>query len=243
MINRIQLKEDAKHLKAAAVPAAWKVTLVYVLLVAALGIIPGYQSYLTEIGGHIPPSLSLCVMVMNLITGFLAYGYNTSYTLNIARQQPASYTHIFDGFRNLLQVFLLQLLTYVYVFLWSLLFIIPGIIASYRYAMAPYILRDNPGMPVSEAIRQSKEMMMGHKMDLFVLQLSFIGWALLVPLTFGILSLWLVPYMSTTTALFYEEIRGGDPYDDGSYTMASFTEEPSDYKDITYDDDDDDSGL
>ena len=90
--------------------------------------------------------------------------------------------------------------------LWSLLLVIPGIIASYSYAMAPYILYENPGMRPTAAIKASKELMRGNKWRLFCLQFSFIGWALLCALTAGIGNLWLHPYQETAQASFYRQI-------------------------------------
>lgn len=105
--------------------------------------------------------------------------------------------------RNVLTMLWLQIL----VFLWSLLFVIPGLIKAFSYAMTPYILHDNPELSPTEAIHRSRMMMRGHKFDLFWLILSFIGWLLLCVLTVGIGFLWLLPYMETATAAFYEEVK------------------------------------
>lgn len=91
--------------------------------------------------------------------------------------------------------------------LWMLLFIIPGIIMSYAYALTPYILKDNPEIEPMEASARSREMMKGHKMDLFLLHLSFIGWIVLSILTCGIGSLWVSPYIYTAQASFYENLK------------------------------------
>lgn len=95
----------------------------------------------------------------------------------------------------------------ILILLWSLLLIIPGIIKSFSYAMTPYILEDNPELGAVDAIHRSRMMMRGHKFDLFWLYLSFIGWFLLSILTLGIGFLWLVPYMETAQAAFYEEVK------------------------------------
>lgn len=92
-------------------------------------------------------------------------------------------------------------------FLWSLLLLIPGLIKAFSYAMTPFILEDNPELSGVEAIHRSRMMMKGHKFDLFWLWLSFIGWFLLSILTCGIGFLWLVPYMETAQAAFYEEVK------------------------------------
>ena len=100
-----------------------------------------------------------------------------------------------------------MLLMGIFISLWSLLFIIPGIIKAFSYAMTPYILEENPELSANEAIDRSRAMMRGHKFDLFWLYLSFIGWAILCLLTAGIGFLWLIPYISTTQAAFYEEVK------------------------------------
>ena len=92
-------------------------------------------------------------------------------------------------------------------FLWTLLFIIPGIIKAFSYAMTPFILDEYPELSPVEAIHRSRMMMKGHKFDLFWLYLSFIGWAILCLFTAGIGYLWLAPYMQTAEAAFYEEVK------------------------------------
>ena len=84
---------------------------------------------------------------------------------------------------------------------------IGGVILNYAYAMVPYLLRDYPELGVREALRTSKQMMKGHKWDLFVLDLSFIGWFFVCILTFGIGVLWVIPYQETTRAAFYEDLK------------------------------------
>lgn len=91
--------------------------------------------------------------------------------------------------------------------LWSLLLIVPGIIKFYAYAMTPYILIDNPELSANQAINLSCKMMKGHKFDLFFLQLSFIGWGILSVFTGGIGLLWLMPYMMSAQAAFYQDIK------------------------------------
>ena len=99
------------------------------------------------------------------------------------------------------------LLVFVYTLLWTLLLVIPGSIKAYSYSMTFYILRENPEMTAGDAITASQKMMDGHKMDLFLLSLSFIGWAILASITFGIGYLWLIPYIYTAYAAFYETLK------------------------------------
>ena len=95
----------------------------------------------------------------------------------------------------------------IFVFLWTLLLVIPGIIKAFAYALVPYILADKPELSANEAINLSMKMMKGHKFDLFYLQLSFIGWAFVSVFTLGIGLLWLMPYMMTAQAAFYQDVR------------------------------------
>ena len=113
----------------------------------------------------------------------------------------------FDGFDDFLSAFKVTFLVGLYTFLWSLLFIIPGIVKGYSYSMAMYVLADNKGKSARECIAESKAMTNGHKMELFVLDLSFIGWYLLSALTCGLALLYLVPLLNATHANVYETIK------------------------------------
>ena len=114
---------------------------------------------------------------------------------------------LFNHFNKFWGAFKVNFFVTLFTMLWSLLLYIPGIIKGLSYSMAMYILAENPEMPALEAIKKSQEMMNGHKMDLFVLYLSFIGWGLLVGITFGIAAIWVVPYMQATLANFYLSIK------------------------------------
>ena len=128
--------------------------------------------------------------------------------LGCSRGEDVRIDNVFDGFKyNLGTNILIGLLIWLYTWLWSLLFVIPGIIKSYSYSMAYFILCDNPSLSPDEAITKSKEMMDGHKWELFCLDLSFIGWRILCVLTVGILSFWVEPHVQVSHAEFYEHIR------------------------------------
>ena len=100
-----------------------------------------------------------------------------------------------------------SLLMTLYIILWCLLLIIPGIIMGYAYAMTPYIMNDRPDLDAADCIHESRVMMKGYKWKLFCLDLSFIGWAILCIFTLGIGFLWLQPWMETSHAKFYEELK------------------------------------
>lgn len=100
-----------------------------------------------------------------------------------------------------------MLLMCIYVGLWSLLLVVPGIIKSLSYAMTPYILKDYPELSANQAINLSMKMMKGRKLDLFCLYLSFLGWIILSVLTLGIGYFWVIPYMYTAQSAFYQEVK------------------------------------
>ncbi len=101
-----------------------------------------------------------------------------------------------------------NILVGVYVLLWSLLLIIPGVMAAYSYSLVSYIMADNPDISIEAALSESKTLMEGNRMRLFLLDLSFIGWLLLSAFTFGLAALFIAPYYHTTVAAFYKEIKG-----------------------------------
>lgn len=114
---------------------------------------------------------------------------------------------LFYGYYDFTSSASLVLLVFIFTMLWSLLFIIPGIIKAISYSQAYYILAENKGMSALEAINRSKAMMEGHKMDYFILGLSFIGWSVVGMVTFGIAFIWIMPYMQATYTNFYNEIK------------------------------------
>ncbi len=137
----------------------------------------------------------------------LLYGLAVAFLDNIRSGGRYTVEQLFVGFKEYWRVWGTAVLMYVYVALWSLLLIVPGIIKSFSYAMTFYVMRDEPGLKFNAAIERSMAMMRGHKFDLFYLWLTFIGWWLLCILTLGIGYLWLVPYMQAATAHFYEDVK------------------------------------
>jgi uncharacterized membrane protein len=145
-------------------------------------------------------------ILLFVLTGAWSAGILT-YFVHLIRNQPLSPKLLFSQLQRLFPFFLLYLLIAIYIVLWTLLLIIPGIIAGFRYSLAFYLLIDHPEMTASEAINRSKEMMKGHKMKYFLLLLSFIGWYLLCIVSLGIGFLWFIPYVYATQAAFYEDLR------------------------------------
>lgn len=144
-------------------------------------------------------------LVQFILGGPVQLGY-VQILLKQYHKQEFEVEELFSQFHRFKQGFLQSFLRTLYTVLWSLLFIIPGIIAHYRYIMAPFLMADNPNMTAKEAIDASKELMDGHKGDLFMLGLSFIGWELLAMMTLGIGYLWLNPYKNAAYAAFYRDL-------------------------------------
>lgn len=172
------------------------------------GVIPtefqvGYLAVLSLLG-FIAVAFALLHL---LIGGAVTLGY-VKFNLNLVDHKPASFADLFSEFHRFGVGFLMQLLRSLFTVLWSLLFLIPGIYASYGYAMAPYILSENPEMTANQAITESKKLMEGNRWRLFCLEISFIGWNLLcVMFTCGLGYIVLVPYMEASFAAFYREIK------------------------------------
>ena len=179
----------------------------FVLITFVYGFIIGITQILSG-DKDSPAILHLIGLVLFILALPLTWGYQTLF-LGAVRGGDATAKDMFEGYNKELfsRVLTTTLLYYVYVFLWSLLLLIPGCIKSYSYAMTPYILKDNPEMKNNAAIEESMRMMDGHKLELFMLDLSFIGWAILSILTCCIGFLWLVPYMNMARVNFYEDLK------------------------------------
>ena len=137
----------------------------------------------------------------------LCYSYSVAFLSNKRTGSKIRTESLFEGYNDFARVTLTLLLTYVYMILWTLLLIIPGIVKSIAYSQTVYVLKDCPELSYNQAIERSMAMMEGHKWQYFCLMLSFIGWILLVCLTMGIATLWVTPYMTATMAHFYEYVK------------------------------------
>lgn len=145
------------------------------------------------------------VMVIGklIIMGTLETGVALIY-LKLSYREPAEIGDLFQPFQNFVNTFFAGFLSTIFTFLWSLLFVIPGIVKALAYSQVYYILCDHPEYTGREAIDASQEMMRGHKGELFVLQLSFFGWSFL---TFGLLLLYVKPYYQAALTEFYRYLK------------------------------------
>lgn len=176
-------------------------TLIYFIVLLAPSAIVSYSSE-----GQLGDLVSILLLPVS-------WGYGI-YFLRHTRMEPTHWSMLFDGFKDYVRIFLTMLLVGIYTTLWSLLLIVPGIMKSYSYAMTSYVLLDNPEMKYDAAIEESMRLMKGHRMDLFMIDLTMIGWFILSCLTLGIGFLFYAPYNSTAHAHFYEGLIS----DDGGYS-------------------------
>ena len=160
---------------------------------------------LTRRFGSTTFSIGALGLVEFILGGVIQLGY-AKYLLKQHNGQDGSISDLFSEFERFGQGFAQKFLRRLYEFLWGLLFIIPGIVKSFSYAMTPFIMADHPHLTAQEAISASKDMMDGHKWELFVLRLTFIGWSIVAALTMNLGNLVLNPYKNAAEAAFYREI-------------------------------------
>ncbi len=236
-IRRAELKERSKDLIARSRPRVLLVGLVYIALSIVMYLLStqllginfsetglalykdyletGNLDYALEVASRMSPPFY--AVVLSWISDFLMYLVGAGFTLfllNTIRRTDACFGNLLDAFPLFFKLFMLSLLTGIFIFLWSLLLVVPGIIAAYRYRQALYIMLDDPDKSVLQCIRESKEMMKGHKGELFVMDLSFIGWNILSNTLYVgyLVQIWAMPYINLSYALYYEALSGRDIY-------------------------------
>ena len=199
----MKTNQELKNQALAALKGNWTPAVLLSLAVMAISMVPSFFAQSDEAVS------SLCVIAVSYgVVLPLSVGVYAVYRKLLVGLQVKLVEDAFNiGFKSWGHNVGGMLLMVVYTFLWSLLLIIPGIIKYFSYAMTPFILADKPELTANEAIELSMKMMDGHKLDFFILTLSFIGWSILAIFTLCIGYLWLVPYMYTTMAAFYEDVK------------------------------------
>jgi len=233
------IKAESRSLLRTGEVNPFRMTLFYLLITLVLDMINSGVSYMIDsAGGFTVLSFSFVSILVGLVALVLNAGYYC-YCFGILRREEMPYESLFDAFPFAGKVILLSIVEGVFIFLWSMLFVIPGIIAAYRYSFAMLNLCENPGLGVMEALNLSKRQTNGYKMQLFLLQLSFIGYqiaavliallyeyviisylpdslsgAVLGALIYDVLSavvgVYLTPYLNLSTCRFYQ-LATGDP--------------------------------
>lgn len=178
------------------------------------------QAYLSFLEHYSVSGFAIALVVALRIMSYMVSVGFVIFALHISRDEKAEFGNLFDGFGLFFRVLWLGILEGLLICLWSLLLIVPGIVAAYRYRQALYLLLDHPERSAWQCLRESSALMSGHKWELFVLDLSFLGWAMLSAM-FAPVSIWLDPYRAITNAGFYNRLiaaRGGAHVIEGSFT-------------------------
>jgi len=200
------LKEDAKSKLSGNWLKAAVVTFIIWLLTDAFT-----QEAFIKFGSSgsttVNPTSGIFNIIGLIVAGPLAIGAVYFYMKLESGEEP-NISIVFDGFQDFKRGLIFFIVSTIFVALWALLLVIPGIIAAIRYSMGYYLMIENPDMEPMEALRESSELMKGNKMDFFMFALSFIGWVLLSALTLGIGFLLLVPYYQMSKLNFYRKITG-----------------------------------
>lgn len=232
-LNRAELKYRARQAMRSSAVSPYVMALVYSVIAYVMGLLSArllnvdVVSVVKHLGADVvmenpeifinhyisraPGAFAYFIELLLRIMGMLLYAGQVVFILNMVRGLQNSLWNLMDGFQSFLRIIGLRILMAIFVSLWSLLFVIPGIVAAYRYRLALYLLLDHPEMGVMECIRESKRLMCGHKAELFILDLSFIGWALLSVIPF--VSIYTIPYTEATYALYYCQLAA-QPHED-----------------------------
>ena len=230
IIDRTAAKLQAKQLIRESQPSMLTAALLYTLLTALIGWLSlrltgvdtntmnemlrlaseGNSEAVMEMMTKATPSAgaSLIDSLLRLAMAVVGVGFSLFVMNSVRRSQPAI-GNLLDGFGMFPRVLFLIILQIVFIFLWSLLLVIPGIIATYRYSFAVYVMIDHPEMSAMDCLRESKRLTTGYKRQLFLLDLSFIFWFLLtmIPVVGYIAQVYVTPYMESARVLYYEQIR------------------------------------
>ena len=230
IIDRTAAKLQAKQLIRESQPSMLTAALLYTLLTALIGWLSlrltgvdtntmnemlrlaseGNSEAVMEMMTKATPSAgaSLIDSLLRLAMAVVGVGFSLFVMNSVRRSQPAI-GNLLDGFGMFPRVLFLIILQIVFIFLWSLLLVIPGIIAAYRYSFAVYVMIDHPEMSAMDCLRESKRLTTGYKRQLFLLDLSFIFWFLLtmIPVVGYIAQVYVTPYMESARVLYYEQIR------------------------------------
>lgn len=170
LINRRALKSQTRETLRSAQVSPMAFTALYLILVLVLNLVDSFTGF-----GVLSSFVSILITLLGVVldAGFVFY------CMAVRRGERAEFLTLFDGFSFAGKIIGLCLLKYIFIFLWSLLFTIPGIVAAYRYRFALYNLYENPELSVFEALNMSKRQTWGYKGQLFTLDLSYLGWTLL----------------------------------------------------------------
>ncbi len=212
MKTNSEIRQDSLALLKGNWGSAVVVALVFLLLVYACSLVATLLGM--SIGESVGDSDGVIIQLFSMLASILVVFPLTFSLIKlflgfVRGEQKIQVGDIFAGFKKPYygKSIGVYILVAIFTFLWALLLIVPGIIKSLSYSLAPYILADNPELTANQAIDESKKMMNGHKMRLFLILLGYLGFTLLSILALGIPLLWLYPYYQVVLAKFYEEVK------------------------------------
>lgn len=201
-MNRIELKEWSKQKIGGnignillGVVIVLAVSLLFSLGVGVVQVIFGEESFITF----------LVSLIVELLLVPLSIGLN-AYMIGFVKNDELNRDTLFASYEDTYKIIGTTILMSFLIMIGMIFFIIPGIYLAFSYALVPYLLVTHRELSITETLELSRKMMNGHKLDYFVLNFSFIGWMLLVPFTFGIILVWLYPYMLTATTKFAVDV-------------------------------------
>ena len=197
-MDRQKIKAEAKRIIKGNLGTILKPYGIILLIGIAVGLVTGVLGTDTVAGSIVSYAAEIAMLP-------LTFGY-TVYLVKFVRNENPDTNELFNYYSKIVPIFLLLFLIGIFTTLWTLLLIIPGIIAAISYQQAILIMIDGEEEPM-ECIRKSKKMMYGYKMDYFIFMLSFFGWMLLSIVTFGLALIYVIPYINVSEILYYEELK------------------------------------
>ena len=199
-MNRVELKNWAKQKIKGHI---WEILIPVIVAGILSGITVG-QKFTME-GGilHYNGGISLGIFFYFVQVGL------ASFMVKFVNEKKCEFKELFAYINDYVRIFLTAILEIIFVFLWTLLLIVPGIIKAFSYALVDLLLADSKynDLECKDILKKSQEMMNGHKMDLFIFELSFIGWHILAIFTLGLLEIWIIPYYTTAKYKFLDDIK------------------------------------
>lgn len=207
-MNRIELKEWAKK----KIEGNIGNILLGVVIVLAVSLLFSFGvGFVQAVFGEESFVTFIVSLIVELLLVPLSIGLN-AYMIGFVKNDEFNRDTLFASYEDTYKIIGTNILMSFLIMIGMFFFIIPGIYLAFSYALVPYLLVTNRDLSITETLELSRKMMNGHKLDYFILSISFIGWVLLVPFTLGILLIWLYPYMVTATTKFAVDVI--DSYDD-----------------------------
>lgn len=196
-MNRVEIKNYAKEKLSGNLGSIWKILIIALGISLAAGVVFGIL--FNSMDADFLDSL-LGILMVPLGIG------TTAFFISLIESTDFEAKDLFKYYHDFVKIIGVTVLMGLVIMLGYICFIIPGIILTFSYSLVPIILIKKPELGIVETLKYSREKMQGHKLDAFVLGLSFIGWAILGTLTLGVLYIWLFPYMQLTFTKFYLNI-------------------------------------